>query len=67
MGSLHGIGGVQVEENEVPENLAAVVPAGQNSQEPMVLLEDAMPNQVAFPDAPFVQLQFEDEGEGDDD
>ncbi|KAG9088286.1 hypothetical protein FS749_002271 [Ceratobasidium sp. UAMH 11750] len=55
MGSLHGIGGVQDAENEVPENLAAVVPAGQNSQEPMVLLEHAVPDQVAFPHAPFAQ------------
>ncbi|KAG8711497.1 hypothetical protein FRC08_015806 [Ceratobasidium sp. 394] len=55
IGSLHGIRGIQVAEDEVPENLAAVVPVGQNGQEPVILLEHAMANQVAFPHAPFVQ------------
>ncbi|KAG9088284.1 hypothetical protein FS749_002269, partial [Ceratobasidium sp. UAMH 11750] len=55
MGSLNGIGGIQVAENEIPENLVAEAPAGQNGQEPVILSEHAMPNQVAYPDAPFVQ------------
>ncbi|KAG8737080.1 hypothetical protein FRC10_008590 [Ceratobasidium sp. 414] len=47
MGSFHGVGGIQ---------FADGVPAGQNDQEPMTLLDHAMPNQVAFPHPPLIQL-----------
>ncbi|KAG9095496.1 hypothetical protein FRC06_009747 [Ceratobasidium sp. 370] len=104
MGSLQGVGGIQFTDDEVPENPAAEVPAGQNIQEPIILPGHIMSDEAAFPHAPFVQpfaavpavdvvvqpfvpvagdnpvqqpllrslrgfedIQFEDEGEGEDD
>ncbi|KAG9075546.1 hypothetical protein FRC06_010041, partial [Ceratobasidium sp. 370] len=54
MGSFHGVGGIQFAD-EVPENLAAEVPSGQNVQEPTIILEHAMPNEAVFPHAPPIQ------------
>ncbi|KAG8732226.1 hypothetical protein FRC10_001152 [Ceratobasidium sp. 414] len=59
LGSLNGVGGIHFAENEVPGNLTAEVPAGPpNDQEPLILLEDGMPNEAAFhAHQPFVPLQ----------
>ncbi|KAG8743724.1 hypothetical protein FRC10_011506 [Ceratobasidium sp. 414] len=55
LGSLHGIGGIQFADNEMPENPADGAPAGQNDQEPTIVPEHVVPNQAAPPPAPFVQ------------
>ncbi|KAG8737081.1 hypothetical protein FRC10_008591 [Ceratobasidium sp. 414] len=55
LGSFQGVGGIQFADNGVPENLVDEVPTGQDVQEPIILLEHAVPNEVAFPHAPFVQ------------